>query len=143
MYPKYEDDFYGWTLANAQLMREGKMNEVDFENIIEEIESMGRSTFDQLVNRLCVLMAHLLKWQYQAEKRKNGWRATINEQRRQIKRLMRHHPSLKSRMEEAFSESYEDAAGQASDETEKPKSTFPERCPYTLEQCLDEDFYPE
>jgi hypothetical protein len=142
MYPKYDEDFYGWTIATAQLMREGKMNELDIENLIEEIESMGRSEKRQLVNRLSVLITHLLKWHYQPSLQGRSWHLTIEHQRRQLKKLFKGNPSLKNKSKEILKESYEDACIQAESETGLLRSVFPSNCPYTFEQCLDEEFYP-
>lgn len=142
-YPKYDKDYYGWIMANAQLMREGKMSEVDIENLIEEMESMGGNQYNQLVNRLCVLIAHLLKWQYQPALQGRSWTLTIKEQRRKVKRIIAHNPSLKGRIDEAFREAYEDALFQAERETGLLESAFPTECPYSFEHCLDEEFYPQ
>ena len=61
----YEQDFYAWLMENAQLLRQGRLAEIDVNNIVEELESMGRRERRELVNRLALLFAHLLKWQYQ------------------------------------------------------------------------------
>ncbi len=143
MYPKYEEDFYGWSIATAALLKERKLTELDFENLIEEIESMGRSNFDQLTNRLAVLITHLLKWHYQPALQGRSWQLTIDEQRSKIKRILKKNPSLKGRIEEAFEDAYDDAVYQTERETGLIKSTFPKECPYTLEQCLDDEFYPD
>ena len=143
MIPKYEEDFYGWSMAMAGLLREKRMTELDFDNLIEEIESMGRSNFDQLTNRLAVLIAHLLKWQYQSALKGHSWFYTIREQRAKVKRIVSQNPSLKSRLDEAFSYAYKDAIYQAARETGLVDKVFPRQCPYTFEQCLDDEFYPE
>ena len=83
----YDKDFYQWTLYNAELLRQGKITEIDIQNIAEELESMGKSQKRELISRLAVLIMHLLKWQYQPEKRSHSWIETINEQRRQIVEL--------------------------------------------------------
>ena len=143
MYPKYEEDFYGWAMANAQLLKERKVSEIDFDNLIEEIESMGRSNFDQLINRFAVLIAHLLKWQYQPNLKGHSWLYTIREQRSRIKDHLIENPSLKSRIDEAFTKGYRYGVYQAAKETGFDEKDFPSTCPYTFEQCFDEEFYPE
>jgi len=143
MKPNYHEDLYGWAMANATLMREGKMDELDRQNIIEELESMGGNQYDQLVNRLGILMAHLLKWRYQSSHRSRSWELTIKDQCNRIKRLIKHNPSLKNRTEEAMEEAYEDALLLAEKETGLNAETFPPQCPYIFEQCLSEEFFPD
>ncbi|CAB4218681.1 Protein from unkown function DUF29 [uncultured Caudovirales phage] len=143
MIPKYEEDFYGWSMAMAGLLKERRMTELDYDNLIEEIESMGRSNIDQLTNRLAVLITHLLKWHYQPSLQSKSWKLTIAEQRRKIKRIIKKNPSLKNKIDEAFADAYDDAIYQAEAETGLLLSTFPKGCPYTFEQCLDDEFYPE
>ena len=142
-YPLYDEDFYGWAMANAQLLRERKMNDIDFDNLIEEIESMVGNQYNEFVNRLRLLLAHLLKWQYQPVLQSRSWTLTLKEQRKQLQRLIKHNPSLKSKTQQAFLEAYEEALILAERETGLEEQTFPKNCPYTLEQCLDEEFYPE
>lgn len=143
MHPKYEEDFYAWAFTNASLLRQGKFSEVDMENIIEEIESMGRSEKNQLVNRLSVLIAHLLKWQLQPDFRGRSWHGTIKEQRKRAKTLLKENPSLKNKLSEAFSDAYELAGNQIEKETPIDLKLLPAECPYSFEECLDDSFFPE
>jgi len=139
----YEQDFYAWTRHNAQLLREGKLAEIDIRNIAEELESMGKSEKRELINRLIVLLAHLLKWQLQPDHRSSSWNGTIIEQRRQIKRLLQDSPSLKRLLNTELNESYLDAILDAANDTGMPQANFPPACPYTIEQLLDNGFYPD
>jgi hypothetical protein len=143
MHPKYEDDFYAWTMANASLLKQGRFSEVDMENIIEEIESMGRSEKNQLVNRFSILIAHLLKWQLQPDFRGRSWHGTIKEQRKRAKILLKENPSLKNKLTEAFSDAYELAVDQIEKETPIDLKLLPSECPYSFEECLDDTFFPE
>ena len=79
----YEEDFYAWTMEQAQLLRSGEFSELDIENIAEELETMGRSDKREIESRLTVLLAHLLKWQLQVGLRSKSWSGTIREQRRE------------------------------------------------------------
>ncbi|KJR43715.1 protein of unknown function DUF29 [Candidatus Magnetoovum chiemensis] len=92
----YETDFYQWSLKTAELIRQGRLNELDLENIAEEIESLGKNNKRELGSRLAVLIMHLLKWQFQSKKRSKSWKATIVTQRREIKHLIKNSPSLLS-----------------------------------------------
>jgi hypothetical protein len=139
----YHHDFYTWTKRQAGLLREGRFDELDVDSLAEEIEDMGNRQYDQLESRFEVLFAHLLKWLYQPAFRGTSWRLTIKEQRRKIPKHLRKNPGLKSRLEEIMAEAYGDARQSASDETGLPLSIFPEACPWTYEQILDPEFWPE
>jgi ribosomal protein L29 len=132
----YDRDFYGWTKEQAILLRAGRAAELDWSNIAEEIESMGRGAQEQLTNRLAVLLAHLLKWRYQPSHRGNSWRLTIVEQRRRIARLIRKNPSLKAALAEVLTDAYGDALLIAQRDTGLPESAFPPTCPWTFDQAI-------
>lgn len=138
----YEKDFYAWLLKSAELLRRGKFSELDLEQIAEELEGMARSDKRQLINRLAVLLAHLLKWQYQPEKRSKSWERTIREQRKRISLLLEESPSLKSEIDQRLSDAYEIAVLSAANETELDDDRFPESCEYSLEEVLG-GIYPD
>lgn len=98
------EDYYGWTQETAEKLRQGRLSEVNIEDLVEEIGDMGGSVWRALDSRLTVLVARLLKWQYQPERQGKSWRLTIEEQRYQIGRLLRKNPSLKPALEETLSE---------------------------------------
>lgn len=141
-YKEYEKDFYAWAIQNAQLLRERKLSEIDVKNIAEEIESMGKSEKRELLNRLAVLLAHLLKWEFQSSRRCNSWKYTIKEQRLRLKRLISESPSLKKELEKKLHEAYEDACYIALSETGLDEEAFPKKCPFSFKQALDQNFYP-
>jgi len=143
MYPKHNEDFYGWATANASLLKQGKLKEVDMENIIEELEEMGRSEKYQLINRFSILIAHLLKWKYQPELRGRSWSGTIKEQRHRIERLIKQNPSLKHEIPEAIQEGFSDSKDLIEKETPIDLNLLPSECPYTFEQIMNDEFYPE
>jgi len=138
----YETDLYLWTQAQAALLRNGRPREIDWHHLAEEIESVGGSQKSEIRNRLAILLQHLLKWEFQPEKRKYGWRASIVEQRLQIDGLIEVSPSLRSWPEAVLAKSYRLARTRAADETGLPENGFPETCPYSLALILDEGFYP-
>jgi hypothetical protein len=92
---------------------------------------------------LGVLIAHLLKWQFQNQLAGHGWKCTIKEQRNKIKRLIKKNPSLKPKIPDAIKDGFEDAIILASKETELDEKTFPAECPYTFDQIMDDQFYPQ
>lgn len=142
----YEQDFYAWAMHNAELLRRGRLNEIDAANIAEELEDMGRSSRRALASRLEVLLAHLLKWNVQRDVRtihSNSWRATIKEQRRMVARLLAENPSFKNDLSAVFRDGYEGAVNKAVAETNLPESAFPAECPFTLEQTLDDHYWPD
>lgn len=136
----YETDFYAWTQEQINLLENQSWDKLDTINLIEEIASLGRKERQELRNRLAILLGHLLKWQFQAEKRSNSWLGTIREQRVQIKLLLQDSPSLKPYLIEVFPDAYELGLALAIRETELGEQVFPEICPYTLEQALNPDF---
>lgn len=136
----YETDFYAWTLEQVKLLKQGQLNQLDVLNLIEEIESLGKREKQELRNRLGILIGHILKWQYQSDKRSNSWKATIREQRRRIKEHLEDNPSLKSYLSEAVFLAYQDGVDLAIQETNLPDKTFPTENPYSISQILDSDF---
>ncbi|WP_295454069.1 DUF29 domain-containing protein [uncultured Thiodictyon sp.] len=138
----YEIDFSRWLFENAALLRQGRFAEADIPNIAEELECLGRGERRAVENHLVVLLLHLLKWELQPEQRSRNWRASIYNARDGANDLLRDSPSLVSRVPELVAESYEEARDNAILETELPESSFSEVCPYTVEQVLDETFWP-
>lgn len=136
----YEQDFYLWIQTTAQQLKEGQFKEIDIISLIEEIESMGRSEKRELKNRFIVLLMHLLKWQYQPEKRSESWRSTITEQRICIEGLLEDSPSLQPLISEVFDDCYQKARLKASDETGIKLNFFPKESPFTPEETLKYSF---
>jgi hypothetical protein len=139
----YETDFYAWTQEQGELLRQGQIKGLDLENLAEEIESLGRSERRSFRSALLLLTEHLLKWQYQPEKRSPSWQITIRTQRGQIAMLLEDNPSFKPWIPEALFKGYEDGRDAAADETGLPLVTFPEECPYTWEQLTDKHWLPD
>ena len=116
----YEQDFYLWICHNVELLKNGRLSQIDVRNITEELEDMGRSQHRELMSRLEVLFAHLLKWQFQPDHRSNTRKGTIVEQRHRIKRLLKASPSLKHQIGKKITEAYPDAVEYAAAETGIP-----------------------
>jgi hypothetical protein len=139
----YDQDFYAWTNEQAGLLRAGRLSEADVEHIAEEIESMGKREKREMVSRLTVLLIHLLKWQYQPVLRGTSWRLTLEEQRNQLEDHLGDNPSLRSTLGEATAAAYRNAILGAARETSLERSVFPLACPWSFEQLINPDFYPE
>lgn len=138
----YDQDYFLWSQKMAALLRSQQWDQLDTDNIAEEIESLGKSDRRSLKSNLIILIMHLLKWQYQPEKRTNSWKVTIREHRRRVQDLLQDSPSLKPFMEENLETIYRLSCDQAVDETGLANSHFPQTCPYTPDQVLDEGFLP-
>ncbi|HDZ75632.1 MAG TPA: DUF29 domain-containing protein [Aurantimonas coralicida] len=143
----YERDFYAWTQDQAAKLRArasfDNRGDVDWDHAAEEIEGVGASEKREIRSRLKTLLVHLLKWRFQPGKRKGGWEATIGEQRERIAMVIEDSPSLRSFPGEALASAYVLARRKAIEETELPEEAFPLACPFTIDQILDETFYPE
>ena len=144
----YEADLYTWALSQAEALRTAarlKLNtplQLDWENLAEEIETLGRSQARELRSRYFRLLAHLLKWEFQADERSSSWTSTIAEQRTEIVQLIADNPGLKPQRLERFRSAYADARDLAARETRLGPAAFPAECPYSLEQAMDRDFWP-
>lgn len=138
----HELDFYAWTQQQVNLIKSGNLVDVDFEHLLEEIESMGASERRELISKLAILLAHLLKWQYQPSFRGRSWQLIIKEQRRQLQRHLKDNPSLHARLDEFIADSYIDSVLLAAKESGLDESAFPVQCPYVEDDLLNSEFYP-
>jgi hypothetical protein len=145
----YEEDIVLWSERQGELLRRRAAGElvneaeVDWPHIAEEIESMGRAEQDQLISRLAVLLAHLLKWRFQPDRRGNSWRLSILEQRRRSQRIVSRNPGLRPRLDDILAEAFGDAVLIAARETELPEETFPAVCSWTFEEVMLVEFLGE
>ena len=145
----YDRDFYTWTQRQAEALRRAGAERVntsepiDWDNLAEEVGDMGKSQARELYSRLAVLVLHLLKWRYQPDQRSSSWGGTIVEQRQQLRHLLEESPGLKPQRQKRFLDAYEDARELAAVETGLALTTFPADPPFSVEQALDADFWPE
>ena len=135
----YDRDFYAWANEQAALLRAGRLSAADIAHIAEEIESMGRSEKRELTSRLAMLLAHLLKWRFQPERRGRSWQATIREQRSEVADVLADNPSLGARLDELLPNAYGKAVQIAIRETDLAEETFPAICPWTFEQAMQDE----
>ncbi|ADE14933.1 protein of unknown function DUF29 [Nitrosococcus halophilus Nc 4] len=135
-------DYYAWTQETIEKLRQGKLSEVDVNDLIEELEDMGASERRATESRLEVLLAHLLKWQYQPERRGKSWRLTIEEQRLRVQDRLEESPSLGPVIHEKLPKIYRRAVLMAARETNKEKNDFPAQCPWSMDEMLDDCFWP-
>ncbi len=139
----YDTDFNLWIEQTVRQLKQGDLQSLDLENLIEEIESMGRSDKREVYSRLKVLLLHLLKWEYQPQKRTGSWRNTIDEQRDQLNLILADSPSLNTHLQVIFADCYLKGKKGAANETNLPLSTFPVDCPFSQAEILDAEFFPD
>ncbi len=139
----YAADYVLWIEANLEHLKAGDYAQVDWANLIEEIEYISRTERRSLKSNLVIVLLHLLKWQYQPELRSRSWKGSLEEHRRRIREILETSPSLKSYWLECFDKAYEDAIRQVIAETDLPRTIFPSVCPYAIEQVLDSEFLPQ
>jgi hypothetical protein len=136
----YDTDFVLWSERQADALRRRASNEVDWDNVAEEIESLSRSDKREIRNRLEVLLHHLLKWVHQPEQHSSRWRGTITEQRRRVRQLVDESPTLRPYPAAKLAEAFE--GGREAAQIETGLSNLPQVCPWTIEQVLDPAFWP-
>lgn len=133
---RYEEDTYAWSLENASALREKRFADVDWDNVAEEILSVGRQERQTLRNTLVQVIVHLLKIRYQPGKHGRSWDLSVEEHRSRVKLILKDSPSLKPVVADILSEAYQLARFKAARQTRLPLSAFPEECEWTLEQVL-------
>jgi hypothetical protein len=139
----YDQDFYAWTREQAKLLRDGRFTDADIANIAEELDSMGRTEKRELASRLRILLAHLLKWAHQPDKRSRSWAATIVTQRADLLDHLADNPSLAARRDEAVAEVYDTARRVAAAETGLAEDSFPATCPWSFADIVDDTCWPD
>jgi Domain of unknown function DUF29 len=139
----YLTDFKSWIDQTTQLLRDRRWQDIDVAHLIEEIQDLGKSEQRAIASQLTRLLLHLLKWQYQPQRRSDSWLDSITDARTQIELAIEDSPSLKNYPAVQLNESYKRARRQAVKQTNLQASTFPEECSYALAQVLDEGWLPQ
>ncbi|HEY1885006.1 MAG TPA: DUF29 domain-containing protein [Roseiarcus sp.] len=132
-----EADLYSWARRQAELLRAGRLSEIDPVAIAEEIDDVGMEEYHRLESALRVVMLHLLKWDHQPDRRSRSWTLSILEHRRRVHRRLRRSPGLKSQLDEALEAAYEDARLEASSETGLPLKIFPRKLPFDYGEVME------
>jgi hypothetical protein len=140
----YDKDVILWSQEQARLLRAGRFTELDIEHLADEIEDVGKSEKRELASRVAVLLAHLLKWSRQRQMGTNSWRSTINVQRKRVALAIKATPSLKAALRDPHwqEDMWLDALAQTQNETGL-MADLPEACPWTIDQAVDQSFWPE
>ena len=140
--PLYDQDFFGWATRQADLLRRGRFAEADLANIVEEIETLGRSEKRELESAYRLICLHLLKLMFQPSHTTRSWLNTIVRERNTAERVLDDSPSLKPRRGALLRAAYRQARKEAAAETGLPLSIFPDAPPFTLDQVAADDFLP-
>jgi hypothetical protein len=133
----YQTDETAWLDATAELVRSGRLDQVDASSLAEYLTDMARRDRREVLSRLAVLIAHLLKWHHQPDHRSGSWRGTIEVQRQELAELLE-GGVLRYHATEVLPKAYANGVRQAVAETGMPAATFPEGCPYSLDAILSE-----
>ncbi len=137
--PGYEADYAAWLEHQVGLLKAGRWSEVDKDNLLDEVESLGRSAFRSFVSAIEIVIAHMLKWDHQPERRSRSWQGSILEHRRRIEDELEDSPSYSARIEEAIAKAYRTAAPRAVRESSLPLETFPTACPYNWDDIMNRE----
>lgn len=135
----YEQDYFAWTQDQADALRRRSINELDWDNLLEEVEGLGKQQRSELRKHLMILLVHLLKWRAQPERRGRSWVLSIKEQRKESERLLKANPSLKPELEAIVAEAYETAVLRAERETRLDASHFPQTMPFSWREIMEAD----
>jgi hypothetical protein len=142
----YERDYYAWIQAQVRALRKHRTGEIDWANVAEEIEDLGKSEKRSVERQLARIVEHLLKLSYTPPRMRSlnrrGWQASVREGRHQIQKLLRDSPSLHGKIPEFFRDAYASGRNGVIVATNLSESALPEICPWSLEQVLDQGFLP-
>ena len=135
----YEADYYRWIQETLETLKQQNYHQVDWENLLDEIEDMGKSERRSLGSNLTIVLLHLLKWQYQRDRRSQSWETSVVEHRIRIEETLEDSPSLKNHLSEILEKQYQKALRLAATETKLSIEEFPSECPYSIDQILEAD----
>lgn len=138
----YQQDFVRWIEVTLETLRSQHYNQVDWPHVLEEIEAMGKRERKSVRSNLTVLLLHLLKWQFQPDRRSASWQSSIVEHRQRLEDDLEDSPSLRGYLLENLPKAYHNACQRVAIETGLPIATFPETCPYAIERLLEMEFLP-
>jgi hypothetical protein len=139
----YDIDFDRWAREQAAALKAGDFQKLDLENLAEEIESLSRSDRRAIESFLARILFHLLKWRYQPERRSGSWQNSVEDSRAVIRQILKDSPSLRSYTKDILEDAYRQARRKNPQNPAVDPKQFPATCPWTLEQVLDDEFWPK
>jgi hypothetical protein len=137
----YDMDVVAWAEQQADALRRRAANEIDWNNVAEEIEDVAKRERDRIYGALVTAITHLLKWQFQPEMRSSAWRSAVVKARDRIAKLVKDSPSVRNYPAAALADAFPPARRAA--EAETGLTGLPEQCLWSIEQVLDQDFWPD
>ncbi len=138
----YIRDFHAWANKQAALLRAGQFAAADIEHIAEEIESLGQTETRELANCVGALQLYLLRSRYQPKRRTTNWQASIKLRRLNLAKHLKDNPSLKAKLPQAIGDAYGWAVAEIAEETRLSESALPAKCPWSFEEMMKGDFWP-
>jgi hypothetical protein len=136
----HQRDFYSWLMEQARLVRDGRWQAIDQENLAKEIEALAQQQFDQLESAIQSLLGHLLKWDHPAIRRSRGRVQSVQSQRQAVADVLVRNPGLAPRIPEAIAHCYRNARAEAADDVGLDENSFPAKCPYEWAEVVAREF---
>ena len=136
----HEHDLYSWLVEQARLVREGRWQAVDQDNLATEIEALAQHQFEKLENAVHVLLTHLLKWDHPAIRRSRGRVQSVQLQRQAVADVLARNPGLAPRIPEAIAHCYRKARAEAANDVGLDENSFPAKCPYEWNEVVAREF---
>jgi len=140
-YPGYGDDYAAWLSAQIRLLESRQFDQLDLDNLIDEVGSLGRSDFNAFVSAIRIVLLHMLKWDIQIDYRTRSWANSIEGHRDRVVQDLEDSPSYKSRLDEAVRKAYRQARYEASSETRLPLASYPKDCPFTFDEIMTREHH--
>ena len=138
--PGYAEDYAAWLGHQVDLMKAGRWAELDSAQLIDEVEDLGKSEFSAFVSAIEIVLVHMLKWEFQPERRTRSWAASIVEHRRRLSQALDDSPSFKARRDDAVARAYHVATARAAAETNLPLSVFPANNPFDWDAITSREY---
>ncbi len=134
----YNTDYYTWAMTNAELLKKGKLDEIDYTNLAEEVKDLGLSEYTELRSYLANLLSHLYKWDNQPNLRTTSWSLTICNSVKHVAKTIKSNPGLKSKLDLAFEDAWIDAIDILSKDIkdESVLDSIPNNCPYSFTESI-------
>lgn len=143
----YERDYYTWTQEQARALRERRLEELDWTNVAEEIEDLGKSERSALRSRLVRLLEHLLKMAHARERmfenNARGWELSARNARDGFRDRLDENPGLRHQLDDMYIRAYREARNITLRALRLPDSAIPEAAPWTLNEIIDDAFLPK
>jgi hypothetical protein len=136
----HERDLYSWLVEQARLVRDGRWQAIDQDNLAKEIEGLAQQQFDTLASAIHGLLTHLLKWDHPAIRRSRGRVQSVQSQRQAVADVLAHNPGLAPRIAEAITHCYRKARAEAANDVGLDENSFPAKCPYEWDEIVAREF---